>query len=375
MMNGIDFFNLPAEKYWEFPKSYDQKKKKIEMMNYINSGDYIGAVKKDGHYMRFVKDENGEMSWQGRTESVNGGFINKIDKVPQFSDFFNKIPNGTVFLGEAYFPDMSGSKNVTTILGCGTPKAIERQKDHPLHYYIFDVWAYNGESYLDKTIEERIKIFNKVFTIANISASAPYIEFAKYERGAELKELLDWARENDEEGIVITRADSIPEPGKRTARKTLKIKKELDTPIDAFLTGRYKLPNRVYDGKNIENWQYWEDNLTHKKMEGEYYENYKKGADISPVKSNYFKNWAGSVEIGVYKESEDRVVPIGFISGISDEIKEKITEPENEYIKKPCLVSAMELDDESGSLRHGRILEFRDDISWKDCTWEKIYGK
>ena len=375
MINNIDFFNLAAEKYWEFPKTYDQKKKKIEIMNYINSGDYIGAVKKDGHYMRFVKDIDSSMSWQGRTESVNGGFINKIEKVPQFSDFFNNLPCGTVLLGEAYFPDMAGSKNVTTILGCGTPKAIERQKTHPLHYYIFDVWAYNGESYLNKSIEDRIKIFNTIFKIAAGCASAPYIEIAKYERGAELKELLDWARENNEEGIVITRADSMPEPGKRTARKTLKIKKELDIPIDAFLTGKYKLPNRIYDGKNIENWQYWEENLTHKKLKGDYYKNYVNGADIVPVKSNYFKNWAGSVEIGVFKEDENKIVPIGFISGISDEIKEKITQPDNEYIKKPCLVSAMELDDESGSLRHGRILEFRSDISWKDCTWEKIYGK
>lgn len=375
MIEEIDYFNLPAEKYWEFPKTYDPIRKKNEMTSYILSGDYIGAVKKDGHYMRLVIDMDGTKSWQGRSESVNGGFINKIDKVPQFEDFFNHLPLGTVLLGEAYFPDKPGSKNVTTILGCLTPKALERQKTNPLHYYIFDVWAYDGKSLLDITAEERVKYLNKIFAIAKNTTSFPYIDIAKYQRGAELWELLQWAREQDEEGIVITKATSHAEPGKRTARKTLKIKKELDTPIDAFLTGGYKLANRVYEGKNIEEWQYWEENLTGKKLFGKYYEKYINGADIVPVKANYYNGIAGSIEVGLYDEENDKIVPIGYISGVSDAIKKAITEKDNTYIKKPCLISAMELDSESGSLRHGKILEFRDDISWKDCTWSKVYGK
>lgn len=374
MIEGIDFFNLPAEKYWEFGKGYDPSKKKKEMMSYILSGDYIGAVKKDGHYMRFVKDIDGSMTWQGRSESVNGGYLNKIDKVPHLQRFFDKLPNGTVLLGEAYFPDMSGSKNVTTILGCGTEKAVERQKSHPLHYYIFDVWAYDGVSFLNKPIEERVKFLNTIFKISTQYCPL-FVELAKYERGENLKDLLEWAREHDEEGIVITRATSCPEPGKRTARKTIKIKKELDTPIDAFLTGNYKNANKVYDGKNIQGWEYWEENLTHKKMKGRYYEQYANGADIIPVKANYFNNIPGSLEIGVYKEETDEIVPIGWISGVSDEIKELIGQGDATYIRKPCLVSAMEIDNESGCLRHGKILEFRDDISWKDCTWEKVYAK
>lgn len=374
MISGIDFFNLPAEKYWEYTKGYDQNKKKHEIKNYIMSGDYIGAIKKDGHYMRFVKDENGEMSWQGRSESVNGGYINKIDKVPQFNSFFDRLPNGTVLLGEAYFPDNPGSKNVTTILGCLTPKALERQKTNPLHYYIFDIWAYGGQSLLDIPAEERVKYLNQVYRIAKSYSSAPFIEIAQYERGQELWELLEWAREHDEEGIVITKADSHAEPGKRTARKTLKIKKELDTPIDAFLTGKYKTANRIYEGKNIEGWQYWEDNLTHKKMKGDYYERYVNGADIVPVKANYFNGVPGSLEIGLYKESTQEIIPIGWISGVSDEVKIAIANRDESYINKPCLVSAMELDNESGCLRHGKILQFRDDITWKDCTWEKVYG-
>ena len=374
MISGIDFFNLPAEKYWEYTKGYDQNKKKHEIKNYIMSGDYIGAIKKDGHYMRFVKDEDGTMSWQGRSESVNGGYINKIDKVPQFNSFFDRLPNGTVLLGEAYFPDNPGSKNVTTILGCLTPKALERQKTNPLHYYIFDIWAYNGQSLLDIAATDRIKMLKQLTIHLEGTISAPYVEIARYKQGSELWELLQWARENDEEGIVITKATSHAEPGKRTARKTLKIKKELDTPIDAFLTGNYKMANRIYEGKNIEDWLFWESNLTHAKMKGKYYEKYINGADIVPVKANYFNGVPGSLEIGLYKEATQEIVPIGWISGVSDEVKTAIANRDESYIKKPCLVSAMELDNESGCLRHGKILQFRDDITWQDCTWEKVYG-
>ena len=134
------------------------------------------------------------------------------------------------------------------------------------------------------------------------------------------------------------------------------------------------MANRVYEGKNIEDWQYWEENLTRKKLFGKYYEKYSNGADIIPVKANYFYGIPGSVEIGLYKEATKEIVPIGWISGVSDEVKKAIAEQSEEYIKKPCLVSAMELDNESGCLRHGKILQFRDDINWKDCTWEKVYG-
>ena len=156
-INNIDFINIEAEKYWTFPTSYKgNKQEEIEHM--LHDGNYVGAEKKDGMYGRFIKDDEGNCFLISRNQNVNGNMTNKIDHVPQLQKFFNKLPNGTCLLGEIYFPNNPGSRKVTTIMGCLTEKAIERQeKGEKLHYYIFDIWATCGKSMLKTPIEERIK--------------------------------------------------------------------------------------------------------------------------------------------------------------------------------------------------------------------------
>ena len=145
IIDNVDFHELPAQKYWSFPSGY-KKDSKAETQNMIFSGDYVGARKMDGAFYKFIKDENGNMELIGRSKSVKGDYINKIEWVPQLHEFFNSLPTGTRLLGELYFPEKEGSSNVTTIMGCLPQKARERQeKGMKLHYYIFDVLAFNGE--------------------------------------------------------------------------------------------------------------------------------------------------------------------------------------------------------------------------------------
>ena len=59
-VNGIDWVNCEAMKYWSFPKTY-KKDSKAETKNLIFGGRYWGALKRDGYYQRFVKDEDGNM--------------------------------------------------------------------------------------------------------------------------------------------------------------------------------------------------------------------------------------------------------------------------------------------------------------------------
>ena len=144
IIDNVDFHELPAQKYWSFPSGY-KKDSKAETQNMIFSGDYVGARKMDGAFYKFIKDENGNMELIGRSKSVSGNYLNKIDWVPQFHSFFNSLPNGTCLLGELYFPEKEGSSAVTTIMGCLPQKARDRQeKGMKLHYYVFDVLAYNG---------------------------------------------------------------------------------------------------------------------------------------------------------------------------------------------------------------------------------------
>jgi ATP-dependent DNA ligase len=370
LIDGIDFQNLEAEKYWSFAKSFKGDPKE-ETRNMIFSGNYAGARKMDGAYYRFIKDMDGNMRLQGRSKSVSGEYLDKLDHVPHLMPYFESLPNGTCLLGEIYFPKNEGSSNVTTIMGCLTPKAIERQeKGEKLHYYIFDVWAWGGQSYLNVKLEDRILCIDDMFEDwtedANNEAHSAvgYIEFAHYWSGESLWNTLQKTLEVGGEGIVMTKLGTVPSPGKRTARKTLKVKKELSENIDCFFTGRGTAPTRLYSGKEIEMWKYWQNMRTGEKIEGLMYKDYKNGVALEPITKPYFHGWAGSLEIGVLKDGE--VYPIGFLSGLADEIK-----ADSMAQKMKCIeVTAMEILP-TGGIRHAKLERFRPDLAPTDCTYEK----
>ena len=364
IIDNVDFHELPAQKYWSFPSGY-KKDSKAETQAMIFSGDYVGARKMDGAFYKFIKDENGNMELIGRSKSVKGDYIDKIEWVPQLHEFFNSLPNGTCLLGEIYFPEKEGSSNVTTIMGCLPQKARDRQeKGAKLYYYVFDVLAYNGESLYQKNIEERVTCLGYINMFINAN---PYIVLARYYEGKELWNHLQETLNNGGEGVVITKKGTCYQPGKRPARQTLKVKKELHETIDCFFTGHAAPPTKEYTGKEIENWKFWEDIRTGQKLEGQLYMDFYDGKSITPVTKPYFYGWAGSLEIGVVKG--DKVVPIGWLSGLADEIKANW----QEYKGKCIEVTAMEVL-ETGGLRHAKLLNFRPDLNIKECTWEKIFG-
>ena len=370
LIDSIDFVNLPAEKYWSFAKSY-KGDKRAETKAMITGGTYAGSIKKDGHYARFIKDMDGNMRLQGRTKGVAGEYLNKIDWVPQCQPFFDSLPNGTVLLGELYFPNDRGSRKVTTILGCLQPKAIEGQeKGEKLTYYVFDVWAFNGKSYLNTKIEDRIRTLNDISTKFSMLS---YIEFAKYYSGQELWEIYGNALANNEEGIVITKLGTTPDPGKRPARKTLKCKIEIEQTIDAFIDGDWKKPTKEYNGKEIETWTYWINDKTGEKLSiDSHYGEYISGEPIIPVTKLYYLNYAAAVSFSVMRDGVP--VHIGYISGISDTMREVIVKNPDKIINSVFELSAMEIEHTANgySLRHGKIVQLRCDKDYKDCDWAQI---
>ena len=379
IIDGVNFSELEAEKYWTPPKTKTPKECKEMAKNFIFSGDYLGAVKKDGAYYRFIKDENGEMHLQGRSRSVNGNFLDKIDHVPHLNPFFEWLPNGTCLLGEIYFPDWEGSHNVTTIMGCLTEKAIQRQNDingkGKLDYYVFDIWAYAGKSLLKTSFIQRVECLKEISELkrkkALVETSFSYIEFAEYFSGKELWETLQTTLANGGEGVVITKFDSIPAPGKRTARKTLKIKKEIAETLDVFVMGANP-PTKEYSGKYLEEWKYWYNEKTGEKLEGIYFSEYMTRGTIIPVTKNFFYNWAGSLKLGVMKN--DKPYQVGNLSGLTEEILSGWTK----YIGKVMEITCMEVyQDENGDggFRHPKFVQWRNDLTTADATYEKIYGK
>ena len=104
------------------------------------------------------------------------------------------------------------------------------------------------------------------------------------------------------------------------------------------------------------------------KLEGEFYEDYKNGAALEPVTKPYFMEMAGSLEIAVMKDGVE--TPIGFLSGLSDEIKSNAWAMRHKCIE----VAAMEILPDTYALRHGKLKQFRPDLTPADCTFEKAFG-
>ena len=156
---------------------------------------------------------------------------------------------------------------------------------------------------MKKTIEDRIFGLNFIWN----GHQSPYVEFARYFSRAELWEQLQTILAEGGEGIVITKKGTCYQPGKRPARQTFKVKKELQETIDVVILGANP-PTRLYNGIDLMGWTYWEDTKTGEKLKGALYKQYSDGDPIEPVTKTYWNGWAGSVRIGVRKD--DKVVEI-----------------------------------------------------------------
>ena len=378
-IDGFDFGEMEAQKYYAAPSTWSDEKKRENARMKIYSGDYYGSEKKDGYFTKLIKDEDGNIILYSRSRGVNGKFADKHEWVPHLNDFFDALPVGTCLLGELYLPSQPGSRNITTIMGCLVEKAIARQgKGEKLHFYVFDCLAWNGKSLMKNKFIDRIKKVTQVWAGGFVR---DYVNVATYVSGADLNILLQEILARGDEGVVITHKDALYEPGKRPSKTTLKIKKELKQTIDCFFTGVGSAPTKEYTGKEIETWKYWQNQMTGAKMEAEMYKEYKAGCPIIPITKGYYHGWCGSLEIAVFRHKagsqckingvvyeDTEVFPIGWLSGLPDEMK---ADPKR-YAFKPIEVTAMEWSIVSNSLRHGKMVGWRKDLTLNDCTFDKL---
>lgn len=377
-IDGYDFGEMEPMRYYAPPSTWSDEKKRENARMKIYSGDFLGTEKKDGYFAKLIKDEDGNVILYSRSRGVNGKFADKHEWVPHLNSFFDALPVGTCLLGELYLPSQPGSRNITTIMGCLKEKAIARQeKGEKLHFYVFDSLAYAGKSNMTMKASHRFNQLNYVGAVAK----SDYVSYAKYAHGADLNILLQEILARGDEGVVITHKDGLYEPGKRPSKTTLKIKKELKQTIDCFFTGIGSAPTKEYTGKEIETWKFWQNQITGEKINAEMYKEYKAGCPIIPITKGFYYGWAGSLEIAVFRHrvgsqckingvvyEDTEVFPIGWLSGLPDEMK---ADPKK-FAFKPIEVTAMEYDALNHSLRHGKMVGWRKDLTLNDCTFDKL---
>lgn len=365
-INAVDWINIEPMKYWSFTAGTSIESRRQTVKNAIFSGEYMAALKVDGFYERIIKDDDGNCFMIARSKNVKGEAVDKVEWLPQIKPWLESLPNGTCLLTECYIPGNEGSKNVTTILGCLKDKAIDRQRNNPLHLYVFDVMAFDGVNYLDLPYEKRALEVRKLA----FSYPSDYVEYALFYEGEELWAKLQEYLASGREGVVLMRKDAKVYQKRTPARISIKVKKELQDTIDVFFTGRVSAPTRLYTGKEIETWPYWVNTKTDERLpEGPHYVDQQINHQlIEAVTKNYYYHYAGSLEIGVMREG--KIFPVGWLSNLTEEIKQNY----KDYKFRCIEVSAMEFDSETHALRHGKMLQFRDDLDYHECTYEKYMG-
>ena len=90
IIDGFDFWNMEAMKYFAPSTSWSAEKKKENAEQKIFSGSWLASRKRDGIWMMFIKDMDGNMYLRPRARNTKKEFVNKIDWVPHLHPFFNE---------------------------------------------------------------------------------------------------------------------------------------------------------------------------------------------------------------------------------------------------------------------------------------------
>ena len=337
---------LPPEKYWSFPASYSKDKREIELQHMIDSGSYYLQQKLDGNYSSFICDFDGDKRIISRGLSTVTKEYGRIeDRLFFFDDVANAFNKPTRIIGEVFY-EHGIDRNVGSVLRASPIKSksiqdeefyknaskvikfsakdrrdIETNKfrNQKLKWNIFDVWYYDGEDLMHTPWIERQKYVKLAAEKINnpLVSYTPYIPMddSFYDKLAEI-----FARGG--EGFVAYRENGLPEPDKRTAHKTLKIKQELENFIDCFIIDTEPAV-KAYTGKDINSWPYWENTRTGEKVLGEYFGEYQIGKPFIPVSKGYYFNWPGAIHVGVY-DNIGNIYNLCKVAGLTEDFKTEL---------------------------------------------------
>lgn len=343
-----------------------------------NSNEYFAQIKKDGAFYQYVKGTNGKSYLFGRTVSKKTKvFTEKGANVPHIMSALDKVlPNKTVIVGEIYYPNKS-SKDTVSIMGCLAEKAIERQNSSnygKIKYYIHDILMYDGISFIKAKTPNwtRYKILKALWEKDIKKIAGDYITFA-FAWEDNIYERIGDVLFAGEEGMVLKKKNGIYEPDKRPLTN-LKAKK-IDF-ADVIIIG-FESPTKEYYGKEIENWEYWINNITGEKYKPSFlYEKYLEDSCLyQPVTKPYYMDWKNSrIKIGAI-DKNGKIINIGTIhSGISDHMKKDMSINPEKYLNKVCSVQMMEKDNKEHTIRHGFFKYMREDKNFYDCKMEDIFN-
>ena len=330
---------IPAMLYSKAPEGE-------KLLRELESKKYIGQEKIDGAWYSLEKTNDGQVYLFSRAVSKKTGELSeKIANVPHIKEWAEQLPNGTTLIG-----DVPGGKSndTTKIMGALPKKAIERQKDNPIHYYVHDMIRYNGKALINTDFEHR---YSDLCEHIDIECNNPdWLRVASSFTGYDMYKTIQRYLDGGSEGCVIKLKSGLYLPGKRPVWN-FKVKEQVDS-LDFIILDLLD-PEKEYTGKELDTWKYYKDNI--------------------PVTKDYYMGWKNSLSVGAYKNGE--LVYVGRVaSGLTDEMKVHMTKEPELYIGSVCEIQAMSIDKERKTFRHPRFIQMRFDKNPNECQLDEIFA-
>ena len=315
----IDYFESEPMKYFAPPATMGAEVRRLKLEGMAESGQYLYGLKTDGNWSRaIITPERAALQTRGISKKT-GTYGEIQTKVFFWNDVVRAFNKGTtVILGEVFMPGKI-DKDIGAILRCLDEKALARQKEEKLRWRIFDVLALDGKDMMNTHFEDRIAHIPEVIKRIN----SPLVEgVSYYEMDETFFDKMEEIFAAGGEGAVCYRKDCIYIPGKRGphAWDTVKVKQEISNDIDCFITNVVPC-ERSYQGKEMSQWEYWQNTRTEELVHGLYFGEYQIGGPYIPVSKNYWNGWPGAIEVSVYN-NQGQIFPLCNVAGLTDEMKE-----------------------------------------------------
>ena len=344
------------------PMKYCGTIKEKDVERVMKSDQWYMQEKYDGAFFQLMKNDEGKIGLFSRTISrKNGEYVNKIDNVPWLEVWMqdSRIPNNTTIVGEIYIPG-GHSNDVTKIMGCLPQKAIQRQKETKVQYMVFDCILYDGLDLCNIPFSHRFEdyIEGKMKDVFfNDGEAHPQVKIVNTKhialgQGGDYSNALKEIFGHGGEGVVFKHKDSLYRPGKRTtSTQMFKYKEHIDS-IDLIIMDTLD-PEKVYTGKELDTWQYWEGDV--------------------PVTKPWYYKWKNALRLGAYNDEGKIVEVCRVASGLTDNIRAELAINPNDYVGIVCQISCMSVNKEDLTVRHPVFECFRADKNPEDCKINEIF--
>lgn len=181
----------------------------------------------DDSYITELKIDGVRIIWTKFNDKIRIYTRHNNEVTSMFPELINiNLPNGTVLDGELVVSDDNGKPDFeATMIRFKSKKSLLKYQ-----YCIFDVLQYKGDRLYSLPLLSRKKLLN------NIVPEHPYITVVQWIEGNGIS-YFQLVKENELEGIVLKKAESLYEVGKRSFNWLKVINYQYDT---VFLTGLRK---------------------------------------------------------------------------------------------------------------------------------------